>query len=83
MVDLESGARVATRDRLAQVLDQIQPTSRELGTEDGLNTARALLADNGAERQRYVYATSGARGLVAWLAEETTSSARDLLARRV
>jgi glutamate---cysteine ligase / carboxylate-amine ligase len=82
MVDLDRGTQTPTRDRLARMLDDVQSAAERLGNVDWLNTARTLLADNGAERQRYVYETRGMRELVAWLAAETSSSARDLLARR-
>ena len=47
-----------------------------------LLTARALLADNGADRQRYVSRARGLQGLTRWLALETTSSAQEYLERR-
>jgi carboxylate-amine ligase len=82
MVDLDSGTAVPTRERVARVLDDVAPAAERLGNQDWINTARTLLADNGAERQRYVHSTHGLQGLAAWLAAETTASARDLLTRR-
>jgi hypothetical protein len=59
-----------------------------LGNEAALLHARTLVADNGAERQRYVAGEQGAgraglRALVDWLARETSDSADEILDRRV
>jgi carboxylate-amine ligase len=82
MVDLEDGEQVSTRDRLGGLLDRLEPYASRLGGEAGLHTARALLIDNGAERQRAVAAREGTQGLVAWLARETVASADELLRRQ-
>jgi hypothetical protein len=41
------------------------------------SVSRALLADNGAERQRYVARRQGLDGVTRWLAEGTVASARE------
>jgi hypothetical protein len=51
-----------------------------LGAGDGLLAAATLVADAGADRQRYVAEREGLDGLVAWLVRETRSSAADVLA---
>lgn len=82
LLDLDTGDRVGTRQRISDLVDAITPCAERLGTTWALLTARALLADNGADRQRYVAAREGLRGLVAWLAEETVGSPREYLERR-
>jgi glutamate---cysteine ligase / carboxylate-amine ligase len=82
MVDPITGEQVETRVRVSQLLDHLEPTAERYGTSWALLTARALLADNGADRQRYVATERGLMGLTRWLAQETVSSARDYLERR-
>ncbi|MGL6279106.1 MAG: carboxylate-amine ligase [Gaiella sp.] len=83
MVDLETGDRATTRDVIGRLIDRLEPTARRLGNDAALLQARALLADNGAERQRYVMAgASTLPELVAWLADETVASATAFLHRR-
>jgi carboxylate-amine ligase len=69
LADLRSGERVATRERLAELLDAIAPAARRLGSQELLAHARALVAANGAVRQREVAAEAGMRGLARWLAD--------------
>ncbi len=83
MVDLDTGEPKEARARIAGLLDDLEPTAGHLGNEMGVLTARTLLADNGAERQRYVHAAAGLDGLLRWLAAETVQSADDVLSRRV
>ncbi len=88
MVDLESGARETTRSRITRLLDEVEPVASTLGNAAALLHARTLVADNGAERQRYVAGEQGAgraglRALVDWLARETSDSADEILDRRV
>jgi carboxylate-amine ligase len=83
MVDLDTGEPAPARDRIGVLLEDLERTAERLGVGDGIRTARALLVDNGAERQRYVEAADGLDGLVKWLARETVGSAEDLLTRRV
>jgi carboxylate-amine ligase len=82
MVELDTGEPVATRDRVAALLETISPAARRLGVEGGILTAKALLLDNGAERQRSVAKEHGVDGLVHWLARETVTSADDFLMQR-
>lgn len=81
MVDLVTGEPIETRRRVSELLDTLAPQAERLGTSWAVLTARALLADNGADRQRYVAAREGLSGLVAWLAEETVASPREYLER--
>ena len=67
---------------MLRLLEALEPTAERFGTSWALFTARALLVDNGADRQRYVATERGVTGLTRWLAEETVSSARDYLERR-
>ena len=82
MVDLDTGEPMPARDRIAALLDVIAPSARRLGVEAGILTARALLLDNGAERQRVVASVHGIDGLIRWLARETVASAEDFLMQR-
>ena len=82
MVDLETGEREETRARIMRLLDTIETTAEGLGNGAGLLTARSLVVDNGAERQRYVAEDRGFDGLLAWLAAETAGSAEEVLRRR-
>lgn len=71
LVNLETGERQSTRDRIGALLDRLEPVARELGTDEQIHEARALLAGNGAERQRYVAEHEGLDGLLRWLVGET------------
>jgi carboxylate-amine ligase len=82
LTDLVTGEQVETRARISRLLDVLEPTAARYGTSWALLTARALLADNGADRQRYVAAERGLQGLTRWLALETTASAQEYLERR-
>lgn len=64
MVDVETGERRPTRERLAALLD-------ELGGDE-LAGARRLLDEGGAARQRAVAAERGLHGLAGWLADVFT-----------
>ena len=82
VADLVTGEPVEMRTRISRLLDVLDPTAERYGTAWALLTARALLADNGADRQRYVCEQRGLQGLTRWLALETTSSAQEYLERR-
>lgn len=71
LVDLETGKREATRDRIAVLLERLEPIAREIGTDEHIEGARALLAGNGADRQRYVAEREDLNGLLRWLVAET------------
>ena len=71
LVNLETGERQPTRERIGRLLDRLEPVARDLGTEEQIHEARALLAGNGAERQRHVAEHEGFDGLLRWLVAET------------
>ncbi len=75
LADLDTGVRVATRERLASLLTELEPTAQRLGCVTELAHAGTLLAGNGADRQRYVAECDGIRGLARWLVHETEASA--------
>jgi glutamate---cysteine ligase / carboxylate-amine ligase len=77
LVDLESGRRVPTRERIGTLLGELEPYASRFDGGEHLFRARALLAGNGADRQRYVCARDGIRGLTRWLVDQTEASARD------
>jgi glutamate---cysteine ligase / carboxylate-amine ligase len=77
LVDLDDGRRVATRDRIAQLLDELEPYAARFDAVEQLISARPLLAGNGADRQRYVEAREGMTGLARWMVDRTERSALD------
>ena len=82
MVDPVTGEQEETRSRIQRLLEALEPTASRYGTTWALLTASTLLADNGADRQRYVADEHGLDGLIRWVADETVSSAQDYLERR-
>jgi carboxylate-amine ligase len=77
LVDLDDGRRVPTRERLERLLDELRPYAAQFDAEHQLDSARTLLAGNGADRQRYVHARDGLLGLTRWMVEVTEESAFD------
>ena len=69
LADLETGESRPARERLAALLDELEPVAARLRCAGELRAARGLLDANGALRQRAVAAERGLHGLVAWLAE--------------
>jgi glutamate---cysteine ligase / carboxylate-amine ligase len=76
-VDLETGRPEPTRDRLARLLDVLEPYADRLGSRAQLIGVRTLLAGNGADRQRYVEEREGLEGVAGYLVGETEASALD------
>jgi carboxylate-amine ligase len=72
LADLQSGRPQPTRERLSVLLDEVQPVGRRLGAASLLVQTRALIARNGAIRQRDVFGSVGAKGLAGWLAKRFT-----------
>jgi len=77
LVDLDSGDRIATRERIAALIDELEPYAHRFGSNEQLEAARTLIAGNGADRQRYVNKRDGILGIARWLANETEASALD------
>ncbi|MEZ5102018.1 MAG: YbdK family carboxylate-amine ligase [Thermoleophilia bacterium] len=71
LVDLDGRGASPARERIGTLLVELAPVARRLGCEHVLAGAQALLAGNGADRQRYVAAREGIAGLVRWLADAT------------
>jgi len=69
MADLESGERTPTRERLHALLDKLEPVAERIGCATELRSARALVEENGALRQRAVARERGVEAATAWLAE--------------
>jgi hypothetical protein len=61
LVDLDTGERRPTSDRVAELLDSLGPRAERLGGGDELDALRPLLAGNGADRQRCVAGRAGVR----------------------
>jgi glutamate---cysteine ligase / carboxylate-amine ligase len=77
LVDLDTGRRVETRERIGILLGELEQYAERFDGAQQLRDARALLAGNGADRQRYVEEREGIVGLTRWLVEETEASAFD------
>ena len=69
LLDLESGEPQPARERVLALIDAVAPAAERLGGAAELEHARALVARNGAERQRAIAAEHGPRGLAEWLAD--------------
>lgn len=74
LIDPESGDVEPTRQRIADLLDELEPHADELGCTRELAHAWTLLRANGASRQREIASSVGIRGLLEWLADETERS---------
>jgi glutamate---cysteine ligase / carboxylate-amine ligase len=75
LVDLATGRRRPTRERLAELVEEVEPAARGLGGAELLDQTRASIERNGAIRQREAAAEVGVRGLPAWLAEQFLAEA--------
>jgi gamma-glutamyl:cysteine ligase YbdK (ATP-grasp superfamily) len=74
LVDLDTAEVEPTRERLARLVDELEPIGAELGCSDELSGARTLIAGNGADRQRYVATHEGIGALSSWLVEQTEAA---------
>jgi glutamate---cysteine ligase / carboxylate-amine ligase len=74
LLDLDTGARQSVPDRVAGLVERLEPTACELGTSDVLAQLPRLAAMRGAERQARTVAEDGPGGLVHWLAGRTLAS---------
>jgi glutamate---cysteine ligase / carboxylate-amine ligase len=75
LADLASGERMATRERLRDLLAALAPAARRLGCERELAEAERLAERNGALRQRAVAEAEGMDGLVRWLGDRWLAGA--------
>jgi gamma-glutamyl:cysteine ligase YbdK (ATP-grasp superfamily) len=72
LIDLDSGARVSTAERLHELAERLLPTATSLGCDrELLGIWRLLLDGGGAGRQRATVRGRGLESLAAALAEET------------
>lgn len=69
MVDLQSGERIATRERLHRLLAEIEPFAAAVGGSGHLLRADRLADANGADRQRQIASERGPIALTAHLAD--------------
>jgi carboxylate-amine ligase len=76
LLDLDTGERQPTVDRIAGLLEALVPTAGELGTSVELARLPTLAAARGADRQEDVVLEQGFGRLVDWLARRTLDSAR-------
>lgn len=74
LVDLDTGSPVATRERLRDLLGELEPYAVSLGCERELGYALDLVTANGAVRQRAIAAAVGVDRLAGWLSDETEMS---------
>jgi carboxylate-amine ligase len=69
MADLTTGERIATRERLEQLLEELAPAAERLRAGPFLPLVRALIRRNGAMAQRDAHESEGIRNLPRWLVE--------------
>jgi carboxylate-amine ligase len=73
LIDLETGARVWTADRLQELASSLMPTATTLGCDrELLGIGRLVLDGGGAARQRGIVRRRGLESLLPKLAEETS-----------
>jgi glutamate---cysteine ligase / carboxylate-amine ligase len=70
MSDLDTGERRPTAERVAELLDAVEPHAAGLGAQDALSGARELARENGAQRTRRLASEGDAVGVCRWLARE-------------
>ena len=74
LIDLETGERLFTGDRLVALVEELFETARSIGCERELAGVRRLVMDGGgAARQRELYDEDGPQSLVTALAHETVT----------
>jgi glutamate---cysteine ligase / carboxylate-amine ligase len=66
--DLRCPRRLATRERLSALVEEVEPMARSLGADHLLRHTRDSIARNGAIRQREAGSSSGIESVPAWLA---------------
>jgi glutamate---cysteine ligase / carboxylate-amine ligase len=77
LIELDTGARTWTAERLHDLATQLLPTATSLGCDrELLGIGRLVLDGGGAARQRSVVKRRGLDALVPWLAEQTSSPAQ-------
>jgi glutamate---cysteine ligase / carboxylate-amine ligase len=69
MADLQTGTRRSTRESILELIEELTPAARSLGSQRTLEHARRLVAVNGAIAQRGAAQSGGPRAATAWLAE--------------
>jgi carboxylate-amine ligase len=82
LVDLDTGRPFATRERLRDLVGELEPYAVSLGCERELGHALGLVTANGAVRQRAIATAVGVDRLAGWLSDETelsTASAGPML----
>jgi carboxylate-amine ligase len=75
LVDLETGHREATVERIERLLDELAPYAPSLGSESELARVAALAWVGGSERQRLFAEEHGLAALTGWLTDLTLESA--------
>ena len=83
LLDLESGLREPTADRIERLLDELAPYGQALGCERELARVATLAWFGGAARQRALVAEHGIDALPALLGRLTDESARRVRAQAV
>jgi carboxylate-amine ligase len=74
LADLDTGSPYPTRDRLRDLVAELEPYAVSLGCERELGHALGLVTANGAVRQRAIVAAVGVDRLAGWLSDETELS---------
>ncbi|HEX2234228.1 MAG TPA: YbdK family carboxylate-amine ligase [Thermoleophilaceae bacterium] len=78
MADLETGEPRPARDRLTELIRDLEPVAARLGCAQELASCASLVERNGAMRQREVAAGEGLLGLARWLADRFLERPPDL-----
>ena len=74
-LDLDTDTKVATRDAVAALIEQVRPLSTALGSSSEFTHLDAMLAETGAERQlRTFEGTNSVRDVAATIASVTNRS---------
>ena len=73
LADLDTGAPRPARERVQQVLSELERTAARLGCSKELAMARALTDATGAQRQRQIGSEGGAQEVARWLASRFRS----------
>jgi carboxylate-amine ligase len=70
LADLDGGEVCPARERVNELLGELNGAAAKVGCADELAPVAGLLAENGAQRQRRAEAADGLRGVVAQQSEE-------------
>jgi glutamate---cysteine ligase / carboxylate-amine ligase len=76
MLDMQTGARTPTAERLHALIDAVRPFAAEAGGAAQIDQARELVERNGADRQREIALARGPQAVARWLDERFSPDPR-------